>query len=255
MRDIYIKRSKAFEEAVIFLRNYCEKKELSIDLIERSIKHKALESLKKGQFAPPKDSIPSKEECMNFANMLAMAPVLLINKNLPPIADHEKFIGECEIILPFPIMAFELSIESTRLIVISHQEQGLKPRYIYSMYSSEGFIVPLCVDFEENNTIQKQIETICILLDSGVAKKEVIRAPIKLNKKRNKSGKELIQDFYCISLLKRIRYSLTEGIRQKGVRLHFRRGHWRHYETHKTWVKWTLVGDEELGFVDKGYKL
>jgi hypothetical protein len=33
------------------------------------------------------------------------------------------------------------------------------------------------------------------------------------------------------------------------------RGHWRHYERHKTWIKWTLVGDPDLGFVDKHYRL
>lgn len=37
--------------------------------------------------------------------------------------------------------------------------------------------------------------------------------------------------------------------------LHFRRGHWRHYGEYKTWIKWMLVGDPELGFVDKMYKL
>lgn len=38
-------------------------------------------------------------------------------------------------------------------------------------------------------------------------------------------------------------------------RLHFRRGHWRHFETHKTWIKWMLVGDPDLGFVEKEYRL
>lgn len=37
--------------------------------------------------------------------------------------------------------------------------------------------------------------------------------------------------------------------------MHFRRGHWRHYQDHRTWIKWCLVGDPDLGFVDKHYKL
>jgi hypothetical protein len=38
-------------------------------------------------------------------------------------------------------------------------------------------------------------------------------------------------------------------------RLHFRRGHFRHFDGWKTWVNWCLVGDPDLGFVDKHYKL
>lgn len=38
-------------------------------------------------------------------------------------------------------------------------------------------------------------------------------------------------------------------------RLHFRRGHWRHYESMKTWIRWCLAGDPDLGFIDKHYTL
>lgn len=38
-------------------------------------------------------------------------------------------------------------------------------------------------------------------------------------------------------------------------RLHFRRSHWRHYVSHKTKIPWTLVGDPNLGFVEKEYRL
>lgn len=38
-------------------------------------------------------------------------------------------------------------------------------------------------------------------------------------------------------------------------RLHFRRGHWRHYEGFKTWVRWCLVGNPDLGFIDKEYRI
>jgi hypothetical protein len=49
----------------------------------------------------------------------------------------------------------------------------------------------------------------------------------------------------------------ADGEREPGrkKRLHFRRGHWRHYETHKTWIKWMLVGDPDLGFIEKQYRL
>jgi hypothetical protein len=41
----------------------------------------------------------------------------------------------------------------------------------------------------------------------------------------------------------------------RSPRLHFRRRHWRHFVNHKTWIKWTLVGDPDLGFIDKDYRL
>jgi len=31
--------------------------------------------------------------------------------------------------------------------------------------------------------------------------------------------------------------------------------HWRHFENHKTWIKWHLRGDPCLGFIDKHYRL
>jgi hypothetical protein len=37
-------------------------------------------------------------------------------------------------------------------------------------------------------------------------------------------------------------------------RLHLRRGHWRHFATYRTWIKWMMVGNPDLGFVDKEYR-
>lgn len=37
--------------------------------------------------------------------------------------------------------------------------------------------------------------------------------------------------------------------------MHFVRGHWRHYEVSKTWIRWHLRGDPDLGFIDKEYRL
>lgn len=253
-RDLHIGRAIAFEEAICFLQEYCEYDQSIIDSIKFPIKHKAIESIKHGRLAE-KEQLSSKDECDSYSNMLSVCPVFLLNKKLPNISDHDQFSGQCDILLPFPMMIFEVGINSHRLMVIAHQENGCRPNYNYLLFSKNEFVVPMAVYFEKNKTIQKQIEAVCILLDSGVAEKTVTRAPVPLNKKREKTGKQKIQDFFCINIANRSRYSMTQGRRDKGVRLHFRRGHWRHYETHKTWIKWTLVGDEELGFIDKGYKL
>lgn len=106
-----------------------------------------------------------------------------------------------------------------------------------------------------------QIRAIAITLEAEVAVTEVMRAPHKLNAKRARAGKLPIFDYHVVSLARRARalpLPPAEG-EERGThaspRLHFRRGHWRHFETHKTWIKWMLVGNADLGFVDKHYRL
>lgn len=102
------------------------------------------------------------------------------------------------------------------------------------------------------------VRAISIALDAEVAETEVIRAPSTLAKSREKAGKVPPKPYHVVSLARRSRAvplpSTGEGAGTR-KRLHFRRGHWRHFETHKTWVRWCLVGDPELGFVDKEYRL
>ena len=104
--------------------------------------------------------------------------------------------------------------------------------------------------------IWAQIRAICIALDAEVAEHEVVRAPTKLNRKREKAGKVPIPDHYVVDLSRRHRISnsSTSGEGSK-KRLHFRRGHWRHYDGFKTWVRWCLVGNPDLGFVSKDYSI
>jgi hypothetical protein len=88
---------------------------------------------------------------------------------------------------------------------------------------------------------------------------DVIRAPHKLNAARERRGDVPMLDYTTINLARR--RERPEPLSENGdesrqsVRLHFRRGHWRHFETHKTWIKWTLVGNPDLGFVEKHYRL
>lgn len=103
-----------------------------------------------------------------------------------------------------------------------------------------------------------QVRAICIALDADVAISEVVRAPVKLNEKRAKAGKTPLPDYRVVDLARRHRVAnpstSSPGTGTK-KRLHFRRGHWRHYESSKTWVKWCLVGNPDLGFIAKHYKI
>lgn len=105
----------------------------------------------------------------------------------------------------------------------------------------------------------KQVRAICIALDAEVAETEVVRAPHKLNRARERRARPLIADYHTVKLARRPRPKPLprDGLEQatRHVRLHFRRGHWRHFEQHKTWINWTLVGDPDLGYIEKHYRL
>lgn len=103
-----------------------------------------------------------------------------------------------------------------------------------------------------------------VALQAEVAVVTPQRAPFKLNRAREKSGKVLLRDYHVIDLAKRHRVTpLPNDMRspygsdeaRRSPRLHFRRGHWRHFANHRTWIKWQLVGNPDLGYIDKHYRL
>jgi hypothetical protein len=106
--------------------------------------------------------------------------------------------------------------------------------------------------------LARNIRSICIALDAEVAVTEVIRAPHRLNHQREKQGKKPVLDHHVVNLARRSRVEPLPSAGDREARwhprLHFRRGHWRHFEDHKTWVRWCLVGDPDLGFIDKEYR-
>lgn len=110
--------------------------------------------------------------------------------------------------------------------------------------------------------VSQQIRAIAITLDAEIVSAEINRAPHRLNTERVKRGKLPLYDFHTLSLANRgprplprqpDPYASDEPHHQK--RLHFRRGHWRHYQSHKTWIKWMLVGNPDLGRIEKAYRL
>jgi hypothetical protein len=93
-----------------------------------------------------------------------------------------------------------------------------------------------------------------------------------LNKHRAKAGKTPVRSYNVVRLHRKhtVRSECTTPTGRR-VRCHYRRGHWRHYELpssgaeqvvdkdgilrSRTWINWMLVGDIDLGFVDKEYRL
>jgi hypothetical protein len=108
--------------------------------------------------------------------------------------------------------------------------------------------------------INSQVRACGIMLEAEVAVTEVIRAPHKLNQQREKMGRTKLRDHHVVVLNRRRKTAplpdeFKTGEKRTSPRLHFRIGHWRHFSNHRTWINWQLVGDPDLGFVDKHYKL
>jgi hypothetical protein len=111
--------------------------------------------------------------------------------------------------------------------------------------------VPILMD-----EISMQIKAVCIALDAEVAESETVRESFSGTNANNIQRPP--KPYHIVSLARRTgrpEQFPSTGESGRRVRLHFRRGHWRHFEDHKTWIKWMLVGDPDLGFVEKHYRL
>ena len=189
---------------------------------------------------------------------------------MPFIVEHDwaaAFKGaedfdDGEIRLPYDGALFEFRIND--MIVLLYTRETAP--WIMFVKLSEGWIAgpsePCGPDqptrFQHN--LDEQVRAICIALDAEVAEKETVRADAKLNRAREKRGKPPLLDYHVIRLSRRERAAPLprddDGERKhRSPRLHFVRGHWRHYDSHKTWIKWHLRGDPDLGFIDKHYRL
>jgi hypothetical protein len=85
--------------------------------------------------------------------------------------------------------------------------------------------------------ILKNIKAACIALEAEIAETTIVRAPYKLNAARIRRGKLPLSDYHVINLACRSRAAplkLGSGVDRNAPRLHFRRGHWRHFVNHKT---------------------
>jgi hypothetical protein len=165
--------------------------------------------------------------------------------------------------LPYPICAFELRFNGRNVIALVWELDG---EQTFSAFVQVGEVwIAVAAErgrmqFPEDKIAAaswSQIRAICVALDAEVATHEVIRAPHKLNEKRVKEGKIPLYDYHAVDLAHRQIISNPAESPSNGSkkRLHFRRGHWRHYQASKTWIKWCLVGDPDLGFIGKHYTL
>lgn len=170
---------------------------------------------------------------------------------------------EMEFIQPYEHCCFEFLISGKRTCYIVHSDGDKSVTRVAVFIKLKLGWFQIFWNHPDSDILTalvgSQHQAILIALDSAVAEIAVIRAPHKLNRAREKCGKIPVLDHNVVNLSRRSQPAALppdhDPETSRGVRLHFRRGHWRHFETFKTWINWTLVGDPDLGFVDKHYRL
>lgn len=181
---------------------------------------------------------------------------------LAAMGEHLGDVSAEEWRLPFTRCAFEFQVAGRTVILLAREDEGeykivwtpmfQGPHNVWLTYDepAKGYS-----DYVAN--LVQQVRVICVMLDSEVAEHELIRQPIKLNEKRVKNNRQPLLDYRVVDLSRRIRAQRNPNSIPTGQhrRLHFRRGHWRHYTEHRVWIKWQMVGNPDLGFIDSQYRL
>lgn len=172
--------------------------------------------------------------------------------------------------LPSDHSAFEFQVNGRRVVVTADADNGsmtwlrafIPTGYGWALMTDrqaphDGQPKQIADDIRE--LFISHIRAICIGLDAEIIASTPERLPHKSNLESKDAKVPVKHDtFHTLSLARRhkvARLPGRDGDPARHNRLHFRRGHWRHYETWKTWIRWTLCGDPDLGFVDKQYRL
>lgn len=161
---------------------------------------------------------------------------------------------------PYPDCCFEFTISGKSVCFLAHFDGENYGVATFVRLSKTWLQPPLrWQEFRPLlEILDAQFRAIGIALEADVATTEVVRAPHKVNRAKERRRRALVNDYHIVKLARPshpARLQDPSGSDRRGVRLHFRRGHWRHYEQHKSWINWTLVGDPDLGFIEKHYSL
>jgi hypothetical protein len=199
-------------------------------------------------------------EIAAWRDLIMSASTYLVNHNWADAFKNARDYVGGEIHLPDDICAFEFRVSDRHVIGfaiesdgILHTQIAVQVRKGWALFPREMYrdLRPL------QDLITNQIRAIAIALDAEVATAPVVREPHRRNKERERQGLPPVS-YHVVNLARRQRaepLAQNDNESMRHVRLHFRRGHWRHFETFKTWIKWCLVGNPSLGFVDKHYRL
>lgn len=262
----------AAKTALTELADWCESSPSKLERPDGSVLHKLTDAIPSRILNyGPNDEIPYHVH--EIKDALSETQVLVVEHDWASAFAGSKDFDEGEFRLPYPECVFEFKVSGQRIIVLAAENDkspwGMSSRVAVQsgdywwlgdnthLLHDEGAQIETDALRPLYLLLRRNVRALCIALDAEVAITEAIRAPHRLNQARERQGKTPLSDYHTVSLARRSRVAPLpsdghEPSHRK--RLHFRRGHWRHFEAHKTWVRWCLVGDPDLGFVDKHYR-
>lgn len=196
-----------------------------------------------------------------------LAEILVIEHNWAA-AFNGANVENASIRLPYDVCAFEFKFSGRPVIAFAIQADAdilfCPAISCGDIWIMTDFVFPLDFDPTDERTscmiellaeVSEQIKAACIALDAEVAEATSVR---EAHSGSGSGSSHPLKAHHVVSLANRrarpAALSSGDGTGRR-KRLHFRRGHWRHFEAHKTWIKWMLVGDPDLGFVEKEYRL
>ena len=218
--------------------------------------HKLADAIRSGSLVCVRDE--DQKHAAKSTTLVEMAQVFVVAHDWASAFGDAIGALDDEFVLPYPHCAFEFRVSGKTIVCVAFQPEGgeIGAAWFVDIGNGQWFFV--CDgDVEAFGFVWSQVKAICIALDAEVATHEVVRASVALNKKIERLNRCPVFDYHVVSLSRRHRALPAGNSEPTGQRrrLHFRRGHWRYYEDHKTWIKWMLVGDPSLGFIDKHYSL
>jgi hypothetical protein len=232
-----------------------------------SVLHQLLEAWKDGELIEgPPETAPGFDPVAHFDGLLAhlFHPFVIEHDWAGAFANSDIKLnpdgGTISYQQPYNHCCFEMTVSGKRVCLISNLDDhgyGLAAfvRLQLGWFQSK-------LNAPESRSLRhllfSQHRAVLVALDATVATADIVRAPDRLNRAREKNGKLPLFDYHVVQLARRSKPSSLppeNASMRNGPRLHFRRGHWRHFETFKTWINWMLVGDPDLGFIDKHYRL
>lgn len=255
--------------------------ELKLEAPQHSVMHQCMDNLNFSLASLNRDSGDIVD--VSSIDNVSIHSLMMTHDWAAVLGDHPDTQGEWD--LPYDMQCFEFQVSGLRVcafvssmgVMVDAPAMFLTIRSPAKCWFYDGHWIELLPDHFKllshgkpfkgsidalplRNMIYQQIRACSIMLDAEVAEAQAFRAHYRANKPRGDRPPLPPMSHHIVSLAnrKRIGNKLPVGELHepsRHVRLHFRRGHWRHFESHKTWIKWMLVGDPELGFVDKDYRL
>lgn len=238
------------------LKTWLERETFSLERNDCSRFHRLIEAVSHGRV------ISTKPEEGKIPALFSVKPnIIVVEHDWAAAFGDEVKQGGNDFSLPYPETVFEMRFSGRTVILLCLQADGQTPVAVPFVECAGGYWhapFDAAQQMRGFNEPWWQVKAICVALDAEVATRTAIRAPHALNKKREKVGKLPLHDFHVVRLNRKPRTNIVAaqaGSDYTRKRLHFRRGHWRHYEGFKTWVRWALVGNPDLGFIDKEYRI